>query len=168
MLLTGLLHAAEVKLLAPAGVRDVIVALHPGFERSTGNRVAAASAETTDVLKRRQGVVDLVILSGPDIDTRIQQGTIVPGSRVWLLKSDVGVCVRSGAPRADISGRDAVTHVARGQVDFVVDLPERRLAAGTVPAHGHRRRDESKVDRRATRRRRRRWHAAKSSYACTK
>jgi molybdate transport system substrate-binding protein len=108
--LAGMAHAAEVKVLASTGVRDVVVALTPDYERTTGNKVVGAWAGTVDVLKRLQAgeVVDLVILAGPDIDNLIKQGKIVAGSRVPLLKSDVGVCVRSGAPKPDISTPDAV------------------------------------------------------------
>ena len=108
--LAGAVHAVEVKVLASTGVRDVIVALAPDFERSTGNKVVGMWAGTVDVLKRLEGgeVVDLVILAAPDIDNLIKQGKIVPGSGVPLLRSDVGVCVRAGAPRPDISTPDAV------------------------------------------------------------
>jgi molybdate transport system substrate-binding protein len=108
--LAGMAHAAEVKVLASTAVRDVIVTLAPDFERSTGNRIAGTWAGTVDVLKRLQEgeVVDLVILAAPDIDNLIKQGRIVPGSRAPLLKSDVGACVRMGAPKPDISTPDAV------------------------------------------------------------
>ena len=108
--LAGTALAADVKVLASTGVRDVVATIATEFERSTGNRVVGSWAGTVDVLKRLQGgeVVDLVILSGPDIDKLIAEGKIVPGSRVPLLRSDVGVCVKSGAPRPDISTPDAV------------------------------------------------------------
>jgi molybdate transport system substrate-binding protein len=114
--LADMVHAAEVKVLASTGVRDVVVALATDFERSTGNKVVGMWAGTVDVLKRLQGgeVVDLVILAAPDIDNLIKQGKIVPGSRVPLLKSDVGVCVRSGAPKPDISTPDAVKRALLG------------------------------------------------------
>jgi molybdate transport system substrate-binding protein len=110
LILADVVQAADVKVLASTGVRDVVVALAADFERSTGNKVVGSWAGTVDVLKRLQGgeVVDLVILSGPDIDSLIAQGKIVPGSRTPLLRSEVGVCVKSGAPRPDISTPDAV------------------------------------------------------------
>jgi molybdate transport system substrate-binding protein len=110
LVLADVAHAADVKVLASNAVRDVVTTLAADFERSTGNKVVGSWAGTVDVLKRLQGgeVVDLVILSGPDIDNLIAQGKIVPGSRTPLLRSEVGVCVKSGAPRPDISTPDAV------------------------------------------------------------
>jgi len=51
---------------------------------------------------------DLVIMAGPALDDLIKQGKIVPGSRVDLAKSGVGVAVRAGAPKPDISSGDAL------------------------------------------------------------
>jgi molybdate transport system substrate-binding protein len=109
-MLAGAALAADVKVLASTGVRDVVATIAADYERSTGNKVVASWAGTVDVLKRLHGgeVVDLVILSGPDIDRLIAEGKIVADSRVPLLRSDVGVCVKAGAPRPDISSPDAV------------------------------------------------------------
>jgi len=103
-------QAGEVNVLASNAVRDVVATIAADFERSTGDKVVGTWAGTVDVLKRLQDgeVADLVILSGPDIDKLIAAGKIVPGSRAPLLRSDVGVCVKSGAPKPDISTPDAV------------------------------------------------------------
>jgi len=146
--LSGAVLAAEVRVLGSTGVLDVIVALAPDFERSTGNKVVGMWAGTVDVLKRLQGgeVVDLVILAAPDIDNLIKQGKIVPGSGVPLLRSDVGVCVRAGAPKPDISTPDAVkrTLLAAKSIGYssgpsgtyLLGLFQRMEAKATVPPPG--------------------------------
>ena len=45
----------------------------------------------------------LYIVGAPDIDAFIKQGKMVAGSRIDLMKSGVGVAVRAGAPKPDIS-----------------------------------------------------------------
>ena len=47
-------------------------------------------------------------MAGPALDGLIKQGKIVAGSRVDLVKSGVGVAVRAGAPRPDISSGEAL------------------------------------------------------------
>jgi len=47
-------------------------------------------------------------MAGPSIDELIKQGKIVPGSRVDLAKSGIGVAVRAGAPKPDISSGEAL------------------------------------------------------------
>ena len=49
-----------------------------------------------------------MIVGGPEIDAFIQQGKIVPGSRTDLVKSGVGVAVRAGSPKPDISSSEAL------------------------------------------------------------
>jgi molybdate transport system substrate-binding protein len=52
--------------------------------------------------------VDVVILSASSLDELIQAGRVVPGSRVDLARSGIGVAVRSGAPKPDISSGETV------------------------------------------------------------
>ena len=108
--LAGAAHAAEVKVLSSTAIKEPFLELVPGYERSTGNKVVAMWAGTIEVLRRVQAgeAVDLVILASPAIDDLIKQGKIVPGSRVDLAKSGVGIAVRSGAPKPDISTADAL------------------------------------------------------------
>jgi molybdate transport system substrate-binding protein len=47
--------------------------------------------------------VDVVILAAPALDDLIEQGKVVAGSRVDLVRSKVGMVVRAGAPKPDIS-----------------------------------------------------------------
>jgi molybdate transport system substrate-binding protein len=52
--------------------------------------------------------VDVVIMADTALDDLIQQGKVVAGSRVDLVRSSIGVAVRAGAPRPDISSVDAL------------------------------------------------------------
>jgi molybdate transport system substrate-binding protein len=110
LLLPATTQAADVKVIGATGVRDVVTLLAPGYERASGNKVVASWNGTVDVLKRlRAGeVVDLVILAAQDIDSLAKEGKILAGSATPILKSDVGVCIKSGAPKPDLSSPDAV------------------------------------------------------------
>jgi len=57
--------------------------------------------------------VDLVIGSAAVVDELMQLGRIVPGSRVDLAKSGVGVAVRSGARKPDIGSVEALKRALR-------------------------------------------------------
>ena len=48
-----------------------------------------------------------MVLTAPLIDQLAQQGRVVPGSRVDLARSGIGVAIRAGAPRPDISSVEA-------------------------------------------------------------
>src|SRR3979409_2194145 len=100
LLLSSIAQAAEIKLLASAAIKEAYLELIPEFEKATGNKVIAEWAGTPDIQKRIGGV------SGAD--ELIRQGKLVPDSRVNFAKSRIGVAVRAGAPKPDISSADAV------------------------------------------------------------
>lgn len=102
--------AAEITVLASGATKEVIIELLPQFEKSSGYKVAMTWTGTANIKKRIAAgeVYDLVIVGGPVIDAFSQQGKVVPGSRVDLMKSGVGVAVRPGAPKPDIGSSEAL------------------------------------------------------------
>jgi len=110
LILAGTASAADIKVMASAAIKEAYLELVPQFEKSTEHKVTTTWAGTVDMMKRLTGgeVFDLVIMAGPSIDELVKQGKIVAGSRVDLAKSGVGVAVRAGAPKPDISSSDAL------------------------------------------------------------
>jgi molybdate transport system substrate-binding protein len=102
--------AAEIKVLAPGATKEVYLDLVPQFEQSSGHKVMTTWSGTADIKKRMAAdeVYDVVIVGAPDIDAFIKQGKMVAGSRIDLMKSGVGVAVRAGAPKPDISSSEAL------------------------------------------------------------
>jgi molybdate transport system substrate-binding protein len=101
---------AEIKVLSSIATREAYNELVPQFERDSGRKVATTWAGTTDIVKRMAAgeTYDLVLISSKEMDELTRQGKIVAGSRVDLAKSNIGVAVRAGAPRPDISSGEAV------------------------------------------------------------
>lgn len=105
----GATHAAEITVMATQAVKAFYLELVPEFEHSTQHKVSTAWVGSSDIMKRMKAdeTVDVVFLASPAIDELIKLGKLVPGSRVDLAKSGVGVAVRAGAPRPDISSGEA-------------------------------------------------------------
>src|SRR6266478_5235979 len=59
-------------------------------------------------LKAAGVAFDLVIMPGTFIDDLTRSGKIAAGTRVDLAKSGIGVAVRAGAPKPDISSGEAL------------------------------------------------------------
>ena len=89
--------------------RAVFAELLPEFERVTGIRVATACDPAQIMLKRiADGETgDLAILGQPAIDALAAQRKIAPESRRTLARCGVGIGVRSGAPKPDVSSVEA-------------------------------------------------------------
>src|SRR5437762_6200699 len=102
-------RAAEIKLLCAVALQPGFIALIPDFEKSSGHNVTITYGTAGAVADRVQKgeAADVVISSGPLIDQLQAQGKVVAGSRVNLTKVGVGVFVRKGAVKPDISSADA-------------------------------------------------------------
>ena len=107
--------AAEVHVMISGGLTAAYKALVPEFERKTGNKVVTAygpSMGTTEnaipVRLERGEPADVLILVGYALDDLIKKGKAASGSRVDLVNSKIGVAVKTGAPKPDISTPDTL------------------------------------------------------------
>jgi len=103
-------RADEIKVLASVVMKETYLELVPQFEKANKHKVVTIWSGTSDIMKRMKAgeSVDLVIVAAKSLDELTQLGKIVSGSRVDLVKSGVGVAVRAGAPRPDVSSGDAL------------------------------------------------------------
>jgi molybdate transport system substrate-binding protein len=115
LLLAGSAGAAEVKVMISGGLTAAYKALIPEYERASGNTVVTAygpSMGTTQnaipVRLARGEPVDVLILVGYALGDLIKDGKAVADSRVDLVRSPIGVAVKTGAPKPDISSVDAL------------------------------------------------------------
>jgi len=102
-------QAAEIDALISTAIKTVTDELIPPFERQTGNTVHATFAPPGALLKKfATGEPADVFLTGRDaIDKLIGDGKILPG-RVDFATTGIGICVRKGAPKPDVSTPDAL------------------------------------------------------------
>jgi molybdate transport system substrate-binding protein len=109
-----------IKLIASNAVKEALAELVPHFEQATGHRVAIAWGGTLDIARRVGAgeVVDIVILADVRIDDLIAQGRLLADSRVDIARSGIGVAVRAGARKPDISSTAAfkATVLAAGSI----------------------------------------------------
>ena len=110
LLQPGFASAVEIKVLASGATKEAYVEVVPEFEKISGYKVVTTWTGSANIKKRIAAgeVYDLVIVGGSVIDAFIQQGKLEAGSRVDLMKSGVGVGVRAGAPKPDISSSEAL------------------------------------------------------------
>ena len=105
----------ELSVVAQGGFRPAFLALIPAFERASGDTVRDArvpsGGEPSPLPARvRAGeALDAVVVAAEVLDALIAEGHVVADSRVPIARSFVGVAVRAGAPRPDISTPEAVT-----------------------------------------------------------
>src|SRR6476620_7846307 len=107
--------AAEVRVMISGGLTAAYKVLVPEFERATGHKVLTAygpsMGTTTNAIPvrlERGEPADVLIMVGYALDNLAKEGKVIPDSRVELVKSPIGIAVKSGAPKPDISTADAL------------------------------------------------------------
>jgi molybdate transport system substrate-binding protein len=97
-------QAAELKLKVADPLTAVINELGPRFERDTGHKLIAKFTPGP-VVKRDIPAepFDLAVSITPVIDALIKEGKLVANTRADVAYSGIGVGVRRGAPKPDIS-----------------------------------------------------------------
>ena len=110
LLATDIANAAEVKVMNSGGFAAPYKALAPEFEQQTHNKLEIAwgpSMGTTHdaipVRLARGEPVDVLIMVASALDDLVRQGKVVPASRVDIARSYIGMAVKAGAPKPDIS-----------------------------------------------------------------
>jgi molybdate transport system substrate-binding protein len=87
-----------------------VLDLVPEFERAADEKLDILWASTNmlmdEIAKGATG--DLAILTDEAIDALIRVGKMVAGSRVDIARSAIGLAVRQGAPKPDISSAEAL------------------------------------------------------------
>src|ERR1700748_3655104 len=115
VLLTATANAAEVRVMISGGLTAAFKALVPVFEKETGNKVLVAygpsmgiTVNAIPVRLDRGEPADVLIMVGYALDDLAKKGKVAADSRVELVKSPIGIAVKAGAPKPDISSADAV------------------------------------------------------------
>lgn len=109
-------QADEIKVMTSGAMSAALRELTPAFERGSGHKlivvsggsVAGAPDSIPDRLQRGERA-DVIIMAAGGIDDLIKSGRLVAGSRADLARSSIGVAVRAGAARPDISTVEALT-----------------------------------------------------------
>lgn len=121
----------EVSFLIPAPTKVVMDKLLPAFETKSGFKVNVTygtSLGTRDQVTKGDPF-DVPILRVPYPEA-LASGNIIPTSAKMIASFVVGVCVKKGAPKPDISTPDAVKRMLLGAKTITYPDP----AAGTAGA----------------------------------
>jgi molybdate transport system substrate-binding protein len=114
-LTSAVVRAAEITVVTSGAFTAAYLELVPEYERATHQKVVTEfgpSMGTTHnaipIRLERGEAIDVVIMAAPALADLIQQGKVRSDSRVDLVQSKIGLAVRAGAPKPDISTVDAL------------------------------------------------------------
>ena len=116
----------EIKVFATATVSGLLDALLPEFERSSGYTITRWDATAGKVRDRilEGGLADVAFITASVIADVEKSGRIVSGSKVVLARSPLGVAVRKGAAKPDLSSEDAVKRMILDATTIALTDPD--------------------------------------------
>jgi molybdate transport system substrate-binding protein len=125
------LAQTEVTLIAPGGIQAPIEKLIPSFEKKTGYKVNPTFGSGGGTKQRviRGDVFDVPIVQ-PPLPEVIASGNVVESTATPLAAVAVGVAVKKGAPKPDISSTEAVKKMLLSAKSIVCPDAATGAAAG--------------------------------------
>ena len=125
-------EAAELAVLSAGAMKTIVTELAEAFRQETGHTVRI-TAGTVGVVRQKAAAgepADVLVLSDVAVDDLIVQQLIVPGTRVDLARTGIGVGVKEGAPKPDISTPEALKQTLLAAKSFVYLDPAQGATSG--------------------------------------
>ena len=128
--------AADISVFSTGAPSAVLKVLAVAFARDTGHYIEFTVGTPGDLQNKLAAgaTPDLVVAPAPVIEKLEEAGTLKAGNRVDLARVGVGVVVREGAPKSDISTVDAVRKMLLAAQSIVHTSPEGSGFAGKAVA----------------------------------
>jgi molybdate transport system substrate-binding protein len=102
--------AAEIKVLSTGNMSSILTEITGEFERTTGHKLIIEYGSTTRIKSRIEAdePADLTINEKFVLEDLLHQARIANGTLVDIARSPLGIGVRTGAPKPDVSSVDAL------------------------------------------------------------
>ncbi len=102
-------HAAEIKILSVVPLKTSIDELGPQFERATGHRLNITYLGSSGLKRQFEAgaTFDVALIYPELIDELLKQGKLAAGKSADIARVAIGVAVKKGAPKPDVSTVDA-------------------------------------------------------------
>ncbi len=101
--------ATDINAMITTAMKAAMDVLLPQFERATGNKVNVTYGPSGGLTRRFNAgePADLIAVDSAALDELIKQAKVVPG-RTDIARTGIGIAVRKGAPKPDVSSADAL------------------------------------------------------------
>ena len=136
--------ASEIKVWTARAIATVLAEIGPEFERTTGHKLKVTSDLPTGFARRAQAgeQFDVFVSGSASVHEWIEAGRIIAETRKDIARSGIGVGVRAGARKPDVSSVEAfkralleaksIAYLRVGSGIYIAGLVERLGIAGAI------------------------------------
>jgi molybdate transport system substrate-binding protein len=102
-------RADEIRIWTARALATVLAEVGSDFERATGHKLVVSSDLPPAFLRRAEAgePFDLLISGSSPVDEWIRDGRVLKETRTEIARSGIGVEVKAGAPKPDLTSVDA-------------------------------------------------------------
>jgi molybdate transport system substrate-binding protein len=102
-------NAAEVTALVTNALKSTLTELAPAFEKASEHKLNVTFGSTEPLKGRveKGDPVDVAVIGADAIDQLMKQGKLDASTRVVVTRSGLGIAIRKGAPKPDVSSTEA-------------------------------------------------------------
>ncbi len=126
-------HAAEIDAMITTAMKAAVDELAPPFERANGDVLRITYGPSGGLARRLNAGegADLVVVDSKALDELIKQGKVAPG-RTDVARTGIGIAVRKGAPKPDVSSPEALKRALLAAKSIAHTAP---AGGGVTAAH---------------------------------
>jgi len=124
--------AADIKVLSTGNMQSILGAVAADFEGATGHKLVIEYGSTPKIKARAEAeAADLTINERYVLDDLLKQGRVEAGTLIDIARSPIGIGVRTGAPKPDISTEEAFKRALLAAESIVYPDPSGGAQDGT-------------------------------------
>jgi molybdate transport system substrate-binding protein len=129
--------AIEIKVLSSTAMKTPFDEFGPQFERANGCRIAASFGPSAQIARRigEGETSDVTIVTLEAVEDLIKQGKVVAGTQAVIARSGVGLAVRKGAPKPDISSVEKFKQAMLAAKSVAISNPVGGGQSGAIVAN---------------------------------
>jgi molybdate transport system substrate-binding protein len=129
-------HAADLRIISPSVIYDAgLIELVAKYNETSRDKVVIVRATRSKILgeiKTAEPPADVIGLPADMMNSLYLEGTVTPGSYALLGRGELGLAVRKGSPKPDISTVGALAKVLKGSAKVIVNDPKGGMAQAVL------------------------------------
>jgi molybdate transport system substrate-binding protein len=133
ILSTAAATAAEVRVVTVGALQNALKPLGADFTKQSGDQVSYTFSNPANLKKvLAEGQFDVIIAAAPALEELDKSGGLQAGSRVKAVRVGIGVAIREGAPKPDVSTPDGFKKAVMAARNIVYTDPATPNGSGVV------------------------------------
>lgn len=133
VLSAGIAAADELRVVIVGALQNAVKVLTADFTKETGQQVALTITSPAALAKTlAEGKFDVILAAAPPLEELDKAGGLQSGSRVKLVRVGIGVAVRDGAAKPDLSTPEAFKKAVMAARSIVYTDPSIPNASGAL------------------------------------